>query len=130
KMILVTGHRRESFWLGFLQICQGLAEKGHTHPEGEIVYPGYLNAKVERQRGGEGKRGRPGGGIRGGRVFLKKKKMNIKTMRVFLVTKTKTFSHSKKSHNSLSKLDAQVSRNSTETVTKHRELYNIRYDAR
>jgi UDP-N-acetylglucosamine 2-epimerase (non-hydrolysing) len=26
KMILVTGHRRESFGLGFEQICQALAE--------------------------------------------------------------------------------------------------------
>ncbi|STS87451.1 UDP-N-acetylglucosamine 2-epimerase [Klebsiella variicola] len=46
KMILVTGHRRESFGLGFEQICQALAEIAHTHPEVQIVYPVHLNPNV------------------------------------------------------------------------------------
>jgi UDP-N-acetylglucosamine 2-epimerase len=45
-MILVTGHRRESFGLGFEQICQALAEIAHTHPEVQIVYPVHLNPNV------------------------------------------------------------------------------------
>ncbi|HDK5945755.1 TPA: UDP-N-acetylglucosamine 2-epimerase (non-hydrolyzing) [Klebsiella pneumoniae] len=46
KIILVTGHRRESFGLGFEQICQALAEIAHTHPEVQIVYPVHLNPNV------------------------------------------------------------------------------------
>ena len=46
KMILVTGHRRESFGRGFEQICQALAEIAHTHPEVQIVYPVHLNPNV------------------------------------------------------------------------------------
>ena len=46
KMILVTGHRRESFGLGFEQICQALAEIAHTHSEVQIVYPVHLNPNV------------------------------------------------------------------------------------
>lgn len=45
-MILVTGHRRESFGRGFEQICQALAEIAHTHPEVQIVYPVHLNPNV------------------------------------------------------------------------------------
>lgn len=46
KMILVTGHRRESFGRGFEQICQALAEIAHTHPEVQIVYPVHLNPNI------------------------------------------------------------------------------------
>ncbi|WP_434586906.1 non-hydrolyzing UDP-N-acetylglucosamine 2-epimerase [Klebsiella sp. R390] len=46
KMILVTGHRRESFGRGFEQICQALAEIAASHPEVQIVYPVHLNPNV------------------------------------------------------------------------------------
>lgn len=45
-MILVTGHRRESFGQGFERICSALAELAVRHPEVQIVYPVHLNPNV------------------------------------------------------------------------------------
>lgn len=42
KMILVTGHRRESFGGGFERICSALAEIARKHPEVQVVYPCIL----------------------------------------------------------------------------------------
>ena len=46
KMILVTGHRRESFGRGFEEICQALADIAITHQDIQIVYPVHLNPNV------------------------------------------------------------------------------------
>ncbi|HCE9039635.1 non-hydrolyzing UDP-N-acetylglucosamine 2-epimerase [Klebsiella michiganensis] len=46
KMILVTGHRRESFGRGFEQICHALAEIATNNPDVQIVYPVHLNPNV------------------------------------------------------------------------------------
>lgn len=46
KLILVTGHRRESFGGGFERICQALMEVAQLHPEVDIVYPVHLNPNV------------------------------------------------------------------------------------
>ncbi|WP_332875502.1 non-hydrolyzing UDP-N-acetylglucosamine 2-epimerase [Pseudomonas veronii] len=46
KLILVTGHRRESFGGGFERICQALMEVATVHPEVDIVYPVHLNPNV------------------------------------------------------------------------------------
>lgn len=46
KLILVTGHRRESFGGGFERICQALANVAKTHPTVQIVYPVHLNPNV------------------------------------------------------------------------------------
>lgn len=46
KLILVTGHRRESFGRGFEEICQALADIASQHPEVQIVYPVHLNPNV------------------------------------------------------------------------------------
>ncbi len=47
KLILVTGHRRESFGGGFEQICSALAEiAAQNHPDVQIVYPVHLNPNV------------------------------------------------------------------------------------
>lgn len=46
KLILVTGHRRESFGDGFERICQALMEVAKQHPEVDIVYPVHLNPNV------------------------------------------------------------------------------------
>ncbi|GLS82870.1 non-hydrolyzing UDP-N-acetylglucosamine 2-epimerase [Paraferrimonas haliotis] len=46
KLILVTGHRRESFGGGFERICQALAETAKAHPKVQIVYPMHLNPNV------------------------------------------------------------------------------------
>jgi UDP-N-acetylglucosamine 2-epimerase (non-hydrolysing) len=47
KLILVTGHRRESFGGGFERICQALATTAERHPECQIVYPVHLNPNVQ-----------------------------------------------------------------------------------
>lgn len=46
KLILVTGHRRESFGGGFERICESLAKTAQAHPETQIVYPMHLNPNV------------------------------------------------------------------------------------
>ncbi|WP_080764266.1 non-hydrolyzing UDP-N-acetylglucosamine 2-epimerase [Ectopseudomonas mendocina] len=46
KLILVTGHRRESFGGGFERICQALVETAQRFSDVEIVYPVHLNPNV------------------------------------------------------------------------------------
>ncbi|MFZ4834887.1 non-hydrolyzing UDP-N-acetylglucosamine 2-epimerase [Rouxiella sp. Mn2063] len=46
KMLLVTGHRRESFGGGFERICHALAQIATQHPDLQIVYPVHLNPNV------------------------------------------------------------------------------------
>ncbi|EJN6712660.1 UDP-N-acetylglucosamine 2-epimerase (non-hydrolyzing) [Vibrio vulnificus] len=46
KLILVTGHRRESFGGGFERICEALAQTAKQHPEVQILYPMHLNPNV------------------------------------------------------------------------------------
>ena len=46
KLILVTGHRRESFGDGFERICSALATLARQHPDIQIVYPVHLNPNV------------------------------------------------------------------------------------
>lgn len=48
KVLLVTGHRRESFGQGFERICQSIAIIAAKHPEIDIVYPVHLNPNVQR----------------------------------------------------------------------------------
>ncbi|GHG70515.1 UDP-N-acetylglucosamine 2-epimerase [Alishewanella longhuensis] len=47
KMVLVTGHRRESFGGGFEQICAALADIAKAYPDCDIVYPVHLNPNVK-----------------------------------------------------------------------------------
>ncbi|MDR1904419.1 MAG: UDP-N-acetylglucosamine 2-epimerase (non-hydrolyzing) [Treponema sp.] len=47
-MVLVTGHRRESFGEGFRGICWALGELASRHRELDIVYPVHLNPQVQR----------------------------------------------------------------------------------
>ena len=46
--ILVTGHRRESFGEGFLQICHALRQLAEHHPDLDIIYPVHLNPHVQQ----------------------------------------------------------------------------------
>ncbi len=46
RMILVTGHRRESFGGGFENICQALRAIATKYRESQIVYPVHLNPNV------------------------------------------------------------------------------------
>ncbi|WP_339657176.1 UDP-N-acetylglucosamine 2-epimerase (non-hydrolyzing) [Flavobacterium frigidarium] len=47
KIILVTGHRRENFGEGFLNICSALLEVA-KRDEVEIIYPVHLNPQVQQ----------------------------------------------------------------------------------
>jgi UDP-N-acetylglucosamine 2-epimerase (non-hydrolysing) len=46
KLILVTGHRRESFGGGFERICESLALTAKRYPNAQILYPMHLNPNV------------------------------------------------------------------------------------
>jgi UDP-N-acetylglucosamine 2-epimerase (non-hydrolysing) len=46
KLILVTGHRRESFGGGFERICETLAITAKRYPNVQILYPMHLNPNV------------------------------------------------------------------------------------
>lgn len=46
RMVLVTGHRRESFGHGFEQICRAIGTCAERFPEVQFVYPVHLNPNV------------------------------------------------------------------------------------
>jgi UDP-N-acetylglucosamine 2-epimerase (non-hydrolysing) len=48
KYILVTGHRRENFGKGFLDICNAIKEIALSRPNIDIVYPVHLNPNVQK----------------------------------------------------------------------------------
>ncbi len=48
RMILVTGHRRESFGSGFEQICRAILELVEMHKDVVFVYPVHLNPNVRQ----------------------------------------------------------------------------------
>ena len=48
KLVLVTGHRRESFGGGFERICEALVEVAKAHPNIQVVYPVHLNPNVQK----------------------------------------------------------------------------------
>ena len=47
-LLLVTGHRRESFGGGFERICEALAKIATMFPDIDIVYPVHLNPNVQQ----------------------------------------------------------------------------------
>jgi UDP-N-acetylglucosamine 2-epimerase (non-hydrolysing) len=47
RMILITGHRRESFGRGFENICQAIATLADRFPECRFIYPVHLNPNVQ-----------------------------------------------------------------------------------
>ncbi len=47
KLILVTGHRRESFGGGFERICEALVDVANAHKDVQILYPVHLNPNVQ-----------------------------------------------------------------------------------
>jgi len=48
KIILVTGHRRESFGEQFENICLALRDIAEKHSDVQIVYPAHLNPNVQK----------------------------------------------------------------------------------
>lgn len=48
KFILVTGHRRENFGEGFINICEALREIAADNADVDILYPVHLNPNVQK----------------------------------------------------------------------------------
>jgi UDP-N-acetylglucosamine 2-epimerase (non-hydrolysing) len=48
KLILVTGHRRENFGEGFLNICKAIKQVAETYDDIQIIYPVHLNPNVQK----------------------------------------------------------------------------------
>lgn len=48
RMVLITGHRRENFGEGFLNICRAIRDLSQRYPEVDFVYPMHLNPNVRR----------------------------------------------------------------------------------
>ena len=46
RMILITGHRRESFGQGFEEICHSIKVLSSKYPDVDFVYPVHLNPNV------------------------------------------------------------------------------------
>lgn len=48
KFILITGHRRENFGKGFLNICQSIRDLAHKFAKIKFVYPVHLNPNIQK----------------------------------------------------------------------------------
>lgn len=48
RMILITGHRRENFGQGFIDLCSAIRELATRHEDWDLVYPVHLNPNVQR----------------------------------------------------------------------------------
>jgi UDP-N-acetylglucosamine 2-epimerase (non-hydrolysing) len=48
RMILITGHRRENFGEGFINICEAIRDLAHDHQLVDFVYPLHLNPNVRK----------------------------------------------------------------------------------
>ena len=48
KMVLITGHRRENFGKGFLNICESIKFLAEKYPDVDFVYPVHLNPNVQK----------------------------------------------------------------------------------
>jgi len=46
KLVLITGHRRENFGQGFINICEAIKELAEKYPDVDFVYPMHLNPNV------------------------------------------------------------------------------------
>lgn len=46
KLVLITGHRRENFGQGFINICEAIKELAASYPKVDFVYPMHLNPNV------------------------------------------------------------------------------------
>ena len=48
KLVLITGHRRENFGEGFIQICRAIKHLVENYPDVDFVYPMHLNPNVRK----------------------------------------------------------------------------------
>ncbi|MCH4896277.1 UDP-N-acetylglucosamine 2-epimerase (non-hydrolyzing) [Marinilabiliaceae bacterium JC040] len=46
KIVLITGHRRENFGNGFINICEAIKELSVKYPNVDFIYPMHLNPNV------------------------------------------------------------------------------------
>ncbi|QTA79203.1 UDP-N-acetylglucosamine 2-epimerase [Desulfonema limicola] len=46
-LVLITGHRRESFGAGFESVCHAISESARRFPETDFIYPVHLNPNVQ-----------------------------------------------------------------------------------
>ena len=48
RIVLITGHRRENFGQGFLDMCSAIKTLAEAHPNVNFVYPVHLNPNVQK----------------------------------------------------------------------------------
>jgi UDP-N-acetylglucosamine 2-epimerase (non-hydrolysing) len=48
KLVLITGHRRENFGDGFINICNAIKDLTFKYPDVDFVYPMHLNPNVRK----------------------------------------------------------------------------------
>lgn len=48
KLVLITGHRRENFGDGFINICTAIKDLTEKYPEVDFIYPMHLNPNVRK----------------------------------------------------------------------------------
>ena len=48
KLVLITGHRRENFGDGFINICNAIKHLAEKYPDVDFVYPMHLNPNVRK----------------------------------------------------------------------------------
>lgn len=48
KLVLITGHRRENFGDGFIQMCTAIRDLKNKYPKVDFVYPMHLNPNVRK----------------------------------------------------------------------------------
>lgn len=48
KLVLITGHRRENFGDGFINMCTAIRDLKNKYPEVDFVYPMHLNPNVRK----------------------------------------------------------------------------------
>ena len=48
RLVLITGHRRENFGQGFINICTALRDLANQFPDVDFVYPMHLNPNVRK----------------------------------------------------------------------------------
>ncbi len=48
RVVLITGHRRENFGEGFLNICNAIKLLAQKYPDTDFIYPMHLNPHVRR----------------------------------------------------------------------------------
>ncbi len=48
KLVLITGHRRENFGQGFLDICAAIGDLAKKYPSVDFLYPVHLNPNVRK----------------------------------------------------------------------------------